>query len=377
MLVRLAFWFAVSLTLLSASAWLTMRVTLVEGQPPTAVFSDAARKAWTVGQHRIEGAQFFGVLFEKKAEPSAQDGAEKSSKPVASVRYGTRNFGDMERKGAPASPLIWFFMPENRESLLLVNNLVGTKSGAQCKTSGPLPEAPIKFKKSNRTPSIFTVKRFNSNSPGQSYNFQFADNFTYNGVKIYYARFPAFPYPYVVYCRVRPKYTKTTFTTRTVDFVNIAPGQAHTIESAFNAGVINVSADFPGYAPPETLPITLNIVGADRLSFAGGRQDFDLETPESTRVLRAGGSLTAEWSDVSREQLRDVLLVVIGTLIAFGVTTLIEGLRPLIDGRRLASEVVMMAEHELEQEAQAEVHAAREAMSEPLSQPDPEPAAPA
>lgn len=377
MLVRLAFWFAVSLTLLCASAWLTMTVTLVEGQPPTTIFSDAARKAWTADQHRIEDAQFFGVLFAKNIEASAQDIAIMASKPIASVRYGTRNIGDMERSGAPASPLIWFFMPENRESVLLVSNLVGTKNGSQCKTSGPLPQAPVRFRKSNRTPSIFMVKRINASAPSQSYNFQLTNNFKFGAVKVFYARFPAFPYPYVVYCRVRSKYTKTTFTTRAEDFVNIAPGQAHTIESAFNAGVLNVSADFPGYAPPETLPITLSIVGADHLSFNGGRQDFDLENPESTRVLRAGGSLTAEWSDVSREQLRDVLLVVIGTLIAFGVTTLIEGLRPLIDGRRLASEVVMMAEHELEAEAQAEVHAAREAMSEPPAPTDPAPAAPA
>ena len=118
MLVRLAFWFAVSLALLCASAWLTLTVTLVEGQPPMAIFSEDARKAWTADQHRIADAQFFGVLFEKKADASPQASAADAAKLIASVRYGTRNFGDMERSAAPASPLIWFFMPENRAGVL-------------------------------------------------------------------------------------------------------------------------------------------------------------------------------------------------------------------------------------------------------------------
>jgi hypothetical protein len=44
-----------------------------------------------------------------------------------------------------------------------------------------------------------------------------------------------------------------------------------------------------------------------------------------------GSTLGARCNDIRSEQTRDLLLVVIGTLIALGATTFIKGLRPLIE----------------------------------------------
>ena len=50
----------------------------------------------------------------------------------------------------------------------------------------------------------------------------------------------------------------------------------------------------------------------------------------STRQYRKNSQLVVQWIDFYSEQFRDLMLIVIGSLIAIGATTLIEGLRPLI-----------------------------------------------
>ena len=87
-----------------------------------------------------------------------------------------------------------------------------------------------------------------------------------------------------------------------------------------------------GYSPLAREAVNFGgIEGAEQFWFYGGYQDQRLASFESARVFAPGQQVYVTWSDVDREQDRDLLLVVIGILIGLGVTMFIEGLRPLID----------------------------------------------
>ena len=74
------------------------------------------------------------------------------------------------------------------------------------------------------------------------------------------------------------------------------------------------------------------IDGADQFQFLGGHQDQSMSDFEFRRVLTPGQSVRLTWVDATLEQLRDILLVVIGTVVGLGVTMFIKAIRPWIDG---------------------------------------------
>lgn len=352
MWVRLLIWFALSATLLGVGAWLTATVTQVEGESPFLIMAGRAQRAPGADRSRLQNAQVFGVLLKTSAADAPP--AATPPGPMGSVLFGTRNLGDIEGAGSKGAPLLWFFLPAGRPAILLLNNLTTSAQGFHCKTDGPAPLATVRLKQSATIASIARIRDVGEDGSTIYYAFKLADPIDISGLKVSVAEMPASPRPYVVYCHVRPKYTKVTFTRRSEDFIFLTPGASHTIESVMNAGVLRMTSSlFPGFAPPDSLPVTVSIKGTDQITFSGGRQDYALEDPANTRQLRSGGSLTAEWSDVSLEQYRDVMLVVIGTLIAIGVTTLIEGLRPIIDGRLLSSEIDLVRNTIVEQEHEA------------------------
>jgi hypothetical protein len=87
-----------------------------------------------------------------------------------------------------------------------------------------------------------------------------------------------------------------------------------------------------GYEPIRFVLLDFSqIEGADRFSFNGGFQDNTISSYESRRLVAPETLLTVEYVDVVREQLRDILLIVIGTFIGIGCTMLIEGLRPSVE----------------------------------------------
>jgi hypothetical protein len=73
------------------------------------------------------------------------------------------------------------------------------------------------------------------------------------------------------------------------------------------------------------------IAGGEQFFFEGGRRERGNVRAEYTRTLDFGSSVSVSWTDIYREELRDIILIAIGTLVAVGVTTLIEGVRPFIE----------------------------------------------
>ncbi|HEY3812175.1 MAG TPA: hypothetical protein VGL66_03035 [Caulobacteraceae bacterium] len=351
-------WASIALVLLGASAWLTFTVTQVEGTAPFALYSDDGA---TLQKSRLSDAQVFAVLFKTPTDtsgaapaapppPTPAPAAAAAIQPnaFASVAYGTRHFGDADAAGTKKAPIFSFFMPPNDGVVLALNNIAPVKRGFQCKTDGPPPAEAINVRSSNKVTSIARAHSQAGNARPRYVAFNVAKPERFGRVAINRLTLPASTKPFVLYCRVMPHYTRLTFTRRQEDFLFLEPGHAHTITAALSAGLLDVPASaFPGYAPPASIAMDVNIQGADQLSFTGGRRDDTLADPDSTRLLLAGDSVTANWTDLSREQLRDVLLVIIGTLIAIGVTSLVEAVRPFVDGEKLAAELELIREYDI------------------------------
>jgi hypothetical protein len=339
---RLMIWSGLALVLLGVSAWLTFVVTQVEGSAP---FALEAGDGGDAQKSRLGDAQVFAILFKTPTVAPAPPAAT-----IASVAYGTRHFGDADAAGTKKAPIFSFFMPANDGAMLVLSNVAQVRRGFQCKTDGPLPAEAINARLSNRIASMARARGADDGGRPQYYAFNLPAPRRVSGVGLNTFTVPASTTPYVLYCRVLPTYAKLTFTRRQEDFLFLEPGHAHTITASLSAGLLDVpAAGFRGYAPPASIAVDLNIQGADQMSFMGGRRDETLADPDSTRVLLSGDSVTATWTDLSREQLRDVLLVIIGTLIAIGVTSLVEALRPVIDGEKLAAELDIIREYEIEE----------------------------
>ena len=345
---RLLIWASIALVLLGASAWLTFIVTQVQGSAPFALITGPN----SAQASRLGDAEVFSILFKT---PAQDQGPPIQATTTASVAYGTRHFGDADATGTKRAPIFSFFVPANDGAMLALSNIAPVKRGFQCKTDGPAPAEATNVRRSNKISSLARARSEDDGGRPQYLAFNLPMPRKMSGLSLNLMTLPASATPYVLYCRVTPGYERLTFTRRQQDFLFLEPGRAHTITAALSAGLVDVHADaFKGYAPPASIAIDVNIQGADQMSFMGGRRDETLADPDTTRVLLAGDSVTANWTDLSREQLRDVLLVIIGTLIAIGVTSLVEALRPIVDGEMLAAELEIIREYDVEGEDKAE-----------------------
>ena len=311
---------------------------------------------------RLSDAQVFAVLF--KTPTGAQTAGAPATAAAATtpapatvpvtVAYGTRHFGDADASGSKKAPIFSFFIPANDGVTVALSNLARVRRGFQCKTDGPLPAEALNARRSDRIASLARARGQDDGGRPQYYAFNLPEPRRFSGVRLNAMTIPASTTPFVLYCRVTPTYARLTFIRRQLDFLFLEPGHAHTITAALSAGLLDVPAStFHGYAPPASIALDMSIQGADQTSFMGGRRDDTLADPDTTRVLNAGDSATTTWTDLSREQLRDVLLVIIGTLIAIGVTSLVEALRPLVDGEKLAAELEIIREYQIDEEPKA------------------------
>ena len=136
-------------------------------------------------------------------------------------------------------------------------------------------------------------------------------------------------------CKLRPEVSgPETFTTRSITL--IADSDSGTLfpndemEKAAARGVPEKRAALEGLVPVPYILDLENLRGARDIRFHS--YDTPTRQGEAWRVVRPSEVLTIRWTDVYRQQFRDILLIVIGTLIGIGVTVMIEGLRPVIEG---------------------------------------------
>ena len=142
-----------------------------------------------------------------------------------------------------------------------------------------------------------------------------------------------------VTCRVRPQGQSETFTSRVLTFLHYAPDRTSTFAFADRLTATDKEDDTAEVANPllslDPLPRMRtnfsNIPGSRDIHFLGGFEATDAYAPETKRLLVPGEYIWVFWDDLYSQQMRDIALIVIGTLIGIGVTVMIEGLRPFIE----------------------------------------------
>ena len=142
-----------------------------------------------------------------------------------------------------------------------------------------------------------------------------------------------------VTCRVRPQTQAETFTSRVLTFTHYGPDYASDFPFADRLTLTDKDDDKNEVANPlqslQPLPRMRtnfsNIPGARDIHFLGGFEASDAYAPETKRLLVPGEYIWVFWDDLYSQQMRDIALIVIGTLIGIGVTVMIEGLRPFIE----------------------------------------------
>jgi hypothetical protein len=141
---------------------------------------------------------------------------------------------------------------------------------------------------------------------------------------------------YDIRCRIRSTVTYETFTDRSVELTayNFFAPAVCARPLAPNAPDCDRQL-LDGLEPRmQSAFIDLNfsrMKGVDNLHYSGGYEDQGAEGREYDRGLANGRRMFVLWEDVYRQQLRDTLLIIIGTLIGIGVTVLIEGVRPYLE----------------------------------------------
>lgn len=204
--------------------------------------------------------------------------------------------------------------------VILLNNVVNPKS---CFIVDPQGGADQKRRKSDDS---LTVKAYRSELTDQRI-YRLTPHFGSLDQGIYAIR-----------CKIRSTVKYDTFTDRSVELTHYNPFQVGGPVCArpLAPNAPDCDRDLLDGLEPRMMSkfIDLNfsrMKGADNLHYSGGYEDQRAEGREYDRGLGNGRRMFVMWEDIYRQQLRDTLLIVIGTLIGIGVTVLIEGIRPYLE----------------------------------------------
>ena len=262
-------WFGLSIIMFGLAAMLTHSVTNVGGRVPVGSPSDEPRSA-----------QIFGVFVRGAGDLASQHLRVSYSEDRTS---GERTIG------------LWF--PEKREVKVLLNH-ISIKDKCELVPNEPFFEPQSFSNVIDESPiRVFTLRVAES-----------VDGFGSIRCKLNYFR------------------ENLSFTHRIVQFWFLAEKL-----DEFPPALAELLSGFAHY--PRATVNFAGVEGAERFSFNSDAPQAGGELPEGRQfnaALQQDTQLPVQWIDFYSEQLRDLLLIVIGTLIAIGATTLIEGLRPLI-----------------------------------------------
>jgi hypothetical protein len=123
-------------------------------------------------------------------------------------------------------------------------------------------------------------------------------------------------------CEVTPIVVHETYTARRILFIN---------SPAPTFYVVPADMSYLSFGPPlSKLTLDLSDMGEiDNISFRGGLNAG--QSWSSRDLVPDIARVSAQWDSIQANSKRDILIVVIGALIALGAATTLEALRPFID----------------------------------------------
>ncbi|HXS05283.1 MAG TPA: hypothetical protein VN723_00730 [Rhizomicrobium sp.] len=306
-------WLLMAVAMIGAATVLTIYVTTVNGRLPgqTEPVTDFGPPLASFKNGKMEFDQ--AALEKMKADNEA---AEKHPDWQTLAVYARQADAELARKvdvkyfsdRAGDGAWVAFNIPQGAEAKIVLNNV---KPGS-CQAIRAEPFArPDSMGTGGKLP--VTVRQ-------------------YGGVvgRTYYLVDPGHPdTAFSVSCKLKNIFRRHTFTERSAafGFEDAQPGMSDFFTHPGSDSWLR------GFAPLPSLIVNFSgIDNADHIQFIGGHQDQSLDDFEFSRVLALGQSVHLTWVDIVLEEWRDILLVVIGTLVGLGVTMFIEAIRPAIDG---------------------------------------------
>ncbi len=128
--------------------------------------------------------------------------------------------------------------------------------------------------------------------------------------------------PRRIHCLVRALAEPVTYTRRELAVSSL------TIATSFNNAQQKM---LDGYGPKAPVRLAIGLHGAENVIFSRYYESGKyLQSPIAAYVPQ-NTVITVSWSNLYAEEMRDIILIVIGSLIALGVTVLIEAMRPYIE----------------------------------------------
>jgi hypothetical protein len=202
--------------------------------------------------------------------------------------------------------------------VILVNNLVNAKSCVMLDRGAPQNEKP------RNNDGRLSVQAFHSDITNQRI-YRLTPRFGSLDRGIHDIR-----------CKIRSTVKYETFTDRGVELNAYDPFHPLVCARPLAPNAPDCDRELLDGLEPKMLSafVDLNFSrmrGIENLHYSGGYEDQHAEGREYDRGLANGRVMFVYWEDVYRQQLRDTLLIVIGTLIGIGVTVLIEGIRPYLE----------------------------------------------
>lgn len=236
--------------------------------------------------------------------------------PVGAQETSPRYYVNYGENAAGSEGVITFFIPPSAEPILVVNNLVNERGCSSPRSADSWAEHEAEGGGVN-----VEVARYNSSTASSG---------------LYIVRPQPSEYRTQVFCRVHPASRSETYTGRVLPLMHYSPADDPVYQdmpSMLELADIDARAALAGAAPLRTILVNFsNIPGARDMRFLGGFEPEDEYAHETKRLLVPGQYSWVMWDDIYRQQMRDILLIVIGTLIGIGVTVMIEGVRPMIEG---------------------------------------------
>jgi hypothetical protein len=284
---KVAFWLGAAAFVFGWAVWLTMKITMVNGQPAYDLSPPGYQPDKPPPPHQMVSIYARGLTDALAGQ--------------ISVDYWS------EHRGKDPGIKVW--VPAGLEVRILVNNL---KDFQSC-SANTNPSASSGFGGILAGVGLVHIGMTKSSKIPQ------------DPVMLTPAKSDR---PYSLLCSLTRVASARTFTRQSLMF-EYAADSDNPIEHALFPDLGETAG---GFAPlPKEVVGFGGIDGADEFWFSGGYQDRRVSSFESSRELEPGQFVTATWSDLNREQVRDLDLVIIGTLIGIGVTMLIEAVRIILD----------------------------------------------
>jgi len=147
-----------------------------------------------------------------------------------------------------------------------------------------------------------------------------------------------------VVCTVRSVLRRPSFAHRSV---NVGAVDLTTDDPYSQMGQASMALQQAGAVPVSAIDINFHSEEGADYHFTGGHTPEarivpNTKTPDTEESIRSLHStdyipLEASWTDAAAEDQKEILLIVIGVLIAFGVAMLIEAIRPFVDRKEAAA----------------------------------------